>query len=87
MDLPIYPLLFNPVYKEVIWGGDKISSYTGKKVPDGYNPVGECWIICDRGEKQSTVVNGPLAGKTLREIVDASPDKIVCSKHNSEAKR
>lgn len=84
MDLQIYPLLFNPVYKEVIWGGDKISSYTGKNIPETELPVGESWIICDRGEKQSTVVNGPLAGKTLRELVAAWPGRIVGSKHQSE---
>ena len=84
MDLQIYPLLFEPVYKEVIWGGNRISSYTGKKVPIGENPVGESWQICDRGDKQCVVTNGSLTGKTLRELVEASPGKIVGSRHESD---
>ena len=84
MDLQIYPLLFEPVYKEVIWGGNKISSYTGKKLPEINSPIGEAWNICDRGDKQSVVSNGSLAGKTLGELVRAYPGKIVGSRHSSD---
>ena len=84
MELQIYPLLFEPVYKEVIWGGDKISSYSGKKTPETNMPIGEAWQICDRAEKQCVVINGSLAGKTLRELVEASPGKIVGSRHRAE---
>jgi mannose-6-phosphate isomerase len=39
----------------------------GKKLPaDGV--VAESWEICDRGNEQSVVADGPLAGKTLAEI-------------------
>lgn len=85
MDLQIYPLLFEPVYKEVIWGGNKISSYTGKNLPETDAPIGEAWIICDREDKQSVVSNGSLAGKTLGELVKTFPGKIVGSRHSSES--
>ena len=84
MDLQIYPLLFEPVYKEVIWGGNKISSYTGKNLPEKERPIGEVWNICDRGDKQSVVSNGSLAGTSLRELVNEYPGKIVGSRHEPQ---
>ena len=61
------PLLFEPIFMERIWGGQRLESEFGKKLP-AQKRIGESWEIVDRPEAQSVVVNGPLRGKTLHEL-------------------
>ena len=61
------PLLFTPIFQERIWGGRKLESLFGKKLPPGQR-IGESWEIVDRPETQSVVTNGALKGKTLHEL-------------------
>jgi mannose-6-phosphate isomerase len=61
------PLLFEPIFMERIWGGRRLESEFGKKLP-AQKRIGESWEIVDRPEAQSVVVNGPLRGKTLHEL-------------------
>ena len=65
----LYPLLFEPAYKEVLWGGHRLAEKFGRPLPVDGPPVGEAWEICDRPEFESPVLNGPLRGVTLRELV------------------
>ena len=67
----LYPLLFEPAYKQVLWGGHRLAEKFGRPLPPDGPPIGESWEICDRPEFESPVVNGPLKGTTLRELVDA----------------
>src|SRR5262245_245890 len=39
--------------------------------------VAETWEISDFKDRTGTITNGELAGRTLRELVDASPDELV----------
>jgi mannose-6-phosphate isomerase len=64
----LYPLFFKPVYMPYIWGGQKIAHHYGRTIPDKI--VAESWEITDRPEGMSVLTNGPLAGKTLRELVE-----------------
>jgi len=61
------PLLFEPIFMERIWGGRRLQSEFGKKLP-AQKMIGESWEIVDRPEAQSVVVNGPLRGKTLHDL-------------------
>jgi mannose-6-phosphate isomerase len=61
------PLTFDPIFMERIWGGRRLESEYGKKLP-AEQQIGESWEIVDRPEAQSVVANGPLKGKTLHEI-------------------
>lgn len=65
----LYPLLFEPVYKERIWGGHALEEYLGRRLPESRQPVGEAWEIYDRKEGSSIVENGPLKGKTLHDLL------------------
>ncbi|MEI6218356.1 MAG: type I phosphomannose isomerase catalytic subunit [bacterium] len=62
-----YPLLFVPVYKDYLWGGDRISRKYGRG--DTCKPCAESWEIADRAEGMSIVANGRLAGRTLGALV------------------
>jgi mannose-6-phosphate isomerase len=61
------PLSFHPIFRERIWGGRRLESEFGKKLPPKVR-IGESWEIVDRPEAQSVVVSGPLKGETLHEI-------------------
>jgi len=52
---------------ERIWGGRRLESTFGKKLPPKTR-IGESWEIVDRADAQSVVAHGPLKGKTLHEL-------------------
>ncbi len=74
---PLYPLKFKPRFVEKMWGGRKIETILGKPLPPNV-PVGESWELYDfppgvvdnsTGWISAQVAEGPLAGKTLHELV------------------
>lgn len=65
----LYPLLFDPIYVRVMWGGNMLKSHFGRKFPDEEIPVGESWEISDRDDAVSVVSNGALKGKTIHELI------------------
>ena len=63
----LYPLLFKPIYKETIWGGQNLARVFGRQLPSDKS-IGESWEIADLVEGTSVVANGPAAGKGLTEL-------------------
>ncbi|MHC4294675.1 MAG: type I phosphomannose isomerase catalytic subunit [Planctomycetota bacterium] len=63
----VYPLKFQPIYKEKIWGGRNLARLFGRDLPEG-KKIGESWELADLPEGLSIVANGPAAGKTLTEL-------------------
>ena len=84
MSSQFYPLLFQPVYKDIMWGGTRIAQKFGRDLPERENPIAESWEITDRDNGQSVVENGPLAGKTLRELLKINPAGYVGPKHQPD---
>jgi len=67
MNAPHYPLRFQPVYKDYLWGGNRLArNYQRTGTPA---ICAESWEIADRPEGMSVVTNGPLKGRTLRSLV------------------
>ena len=64
----LYPLKFNPIYKEKIWGGEKIKNILKKDVPSMPH-CGESWEISAIEGNVSTVLEGKLQGKDLKTII------------------
>ncbi len=52
---------------ERIWGGRRLETEFGKKLPPNKH-IGESWEIVDRPEAQSVVRDSLLRGKTLHEL-------------------
>ncbi|MCG3148546.1 MAG: Mannose-6-phosphate isomerase ManA [Verrucomicrobiae bacterium] len=71
----LYPLRFQPILVERIWGGTTLARY-GKPLPPG-KPIGETWEISDRDKEQSVVINGPLKGQTLRQVMEKWGDELL----------
>ena len=65
----LYPLLFEPIYVERMWGGTLMQETLNRQVPDRGAPIGESWELSDRDDADSVVENGPLAGITLGSLV------------------
>lgn len=63
----LYPLRFKPVYKNYIWGGNRIPALYQRGEPAGV--YAESWEISTHPDGMTVIVNGSLAGKTLRDIL------------------
>lgn len=77
-DAPLYPLLFEPVYKDYLWGGDRIRRVYRPDAPAGV--VAESWEIADHPDGMSVVVNGPLRGRTLAELDERMGERLLGSR-------
>ena len=64
----IYPLKFRPIFKERIWGDRKIEEMFGKNLPADVK-IGESWELADLPRDKSEIVNGPLAGQTIDQVI------------------
>lgn len=62
------PLLFQPIYRRYIWGGRRFETTLGRSLPAG-DDFAESWELVDRAADQSVVAAGPLAGRTLGDVV------------------
>jgi len=65
----LYPLKFEPILKEKIWGGKALAGYYGKKQGELKN-IGESWEISAVSGDLSVVSNGFLAGNNIEEIIE-----------------
>lgn len=71
-----YPLLFKPIYKEVVWGGRNLEDKLKRQLPKD-KKIGESWEITYREEGISIIDNGIFAGIGLDEIIKRYPIQIL----------
>lgn len=71
-----YPIKFMPVPQERIWGGKKLKQWFNIDVS---YPIGEYWVLSGHPSGPSVVKNGPMAGKTLMELVQKYPKEYLGS--------
>lgn len=72
----LYPLKFEPIFRDKIWGGQKIKSVLKKDFGDLPN-CGELWALSGYPGSESIVANGFLAGNDLNELVEVYMDELV----------
>ena len=63
----MYPLRFQPAFRRYIWGGRRLAEVLSKSIGD--QSAAESWEIVDHGDDQSVVQFGPVAGRSLHELV------------------
>ncbi|MBJ2173007.1 class I mannose-6-phosphate isomerase [Aureibaculum sp. A20] len=73
-----YPLKFEPILKERIWGGKKLNSVLNK-VTDKEN-IGESWELSDVKGDVSIVANGKYKGKSLEFLINEYKDTLLGKK-------
>lgn len=71
----MYPLKFEPVLKQTLWGGDKIIPF--KHLNENLPNVGESWEISAVEGSESVVANGADKGLTLPEMVRKYKEELV----------
>jgi mannose-6-phosphate isomerase len=79
----LYPLRFRPIFKDKIWGGDRIRTRLGLD----FSPLpncGEAWMISGVKGSESRVVNGFLKGNNLNELTEVYMDDLVGGNSFSE---
>lgn len=67
MEKKLYPLKLAPVFKEIIWGGDRLKRDFGK-VCD-FEKLAESWELTCRHDGMNVIQNGEYAGMTLAEYL------------------
>ena len=75
----LYPLKFEPIFKEKIWGGNKLNTILGKDLYQD-KKIGESWEISGVKDNISVVSNGKLAGNNLQELVEIYMGDLVGDK-------
>lgn len=71
-NLKSYPLFLEPTVKNYVWGGKKFKNFT-KDNNDSDKPIAEIWAIYE----ENKILNGSLAGKTLKEVVNLHGELIL----------
>ena len=74
--MKVYPLKFRPIYKQRIWGGQKLREVFGKDLPPD-QLIGESWELSDLPQDKSIIANGELKGQTLISAINRYPVEIT----------
>ena len=74
--IPLYPMRFEPIYQYRLWGGRRLANLLSAPLP-GDGPIGEAWILSDRSDHPSIVANGLLKGRTIRQLLEQSPEQFL----------
>ena len=72
------PFEFEPVYKQIIWGGGRIASRFHRRVP--FEKVAESWEITCREDGMSVAADGQQRGRTLAQLIDEYGERLLGSR-------
>jgi mannose-6-phosphate isomerase len=75
--MQFYPLQFEPIFKERIWGGEKLKKVLGKSITSSI--TGESWELSVVEGDVSVVANGDWKGKSLTSLLEEFPEEILGS--------
>lgn len=73
--MKLYPLQFDPILKERIWGGTKLKSVLNKPITSDI--TGESWELSTVEGDVSVISNGEYKGKSLTELIDENPNELL----------
>ncbi len=76
--MKIYPLQFQPILKDRIWGGTKLKTYLNKPITTEI--TGESWEISTVENDVSIIANGFFKGKSLNELINEFPEAVLGTK-------
>ncbi len=74
----LYPLKFQPILKEKIWGGTKLKTLYNKILAS--DQTGESWELSGMDGSESVVINGSLKGNTITELIEMYKGSLVGDK-------
>lgn len=71
----MYPLKFNPILKERLWGGTKLRDVLNKSIENDI--TGESWELSTVNGDVSVVSNGDLVGTSLQELINTKTNDLL----------
>lgn len=78
MNPALYPLQFDPILKERIWGGEKLKTILHKDITSKI--TGESWELSTIEGDVSIIANGVHKGTSLQKFINNYPDEILGTK-------
>lgn len=77
----LYPFLFQPNLKTVVWGGDRLVPYKGlDRAIFTQTPYGESWEVSAIEGSESIIANGSFRGQKLTDVIAQYPEAILGKK-------
>lgn len=76
--MKFYPLQFQPILKDRIWGGTKLKTYLNKPITSEI--TGESWEISTVENDVSVIAIGFFKGKSLNELINEFPEEVLGTK-------
>lgn len=76
--MKLYPLSFEPILKDKIWGGDKLNKI--KNIEPPISKLGESWEISVVENDISVVKSGAYRGLNLNELIEKFPQELLGEK-------
>ena len=73
-----YPIKFEPIYKEMVWGGTRLREKYGRNIPCEY--TGEAWDISCRKDDMSIINNGKWAGRRFDDLINSNREGYLGKK-------
>jgi mannose-6-phosphate isomerase len=70
-----YPLQFTPIFKDRIWGGEKLETEFNKPIVS--KTTGESWELSAVEGDISVVSKGDFKGKPITDLIDLYPNEIL----------
>ena len=79
MTPPLYPLRLKEILRNYGFGNRWIPEVFAKTgLPEDHR-IAETWEFCDRPQESSEVINGPLAGLTLHDLIEQYGERLLGS--------
>lgn len=72
------PIKLNPVFKEIIWGGNRLKTEYNKK--SSLNNIAESWELTVRPDGMNTIIGGEFDGCTMQEYIEKNGENVVSNK-------
>lgn len=82
INMKLYPLKFNYIYKEKIWGGNKLEKIYNRKLPN--KSIGESWEVAAHPHGTSIIKNGRYKGINIQDLIDKYPDEMLGNRIEAE---
>ena len=73
--MKVYPLQFEPIFKERIWGGNKLNTFLGKEIE---SPItGESWELSTVKGDVSVIAKGNYKGLPFNDLIEQFPVEVL----------
>lgn len=71
-----HPIKFKPIFKEKIWGGQKLKTVLSKDIPKDA-AIGESWELSGYGSDLSTIFDKDLGTITIQQLLESNQKKVL----------